>query len=84
MKHLAVKWGVWLALLAAAAVTLQVSLTAFVVLSTLTLCSAFARISDAAADCFAPEDDEEPCDHARLTVAAYCDNCRTVQTGGPR
>jgi hypothetical protein len=66
MRHFAVKSGVWLALLAAAAVTSQVSLTAFVVLSTLTLCSAFARISDAAADCFAPEEQELCREDARL------------------
>jgi hypothetical protein len=76
MKHLAVKWGVWLALLAAAAVTLQVSLTAFVVLSGLALGSTFTRISDAVAGKFAPE--QEPCDICSST-ASGCPDCRTVQ-----
>jgi hypothetical protein len=68
MKHLAIKSAVWLALLAITFVVLQVSLTAFFVLSCLTSGFLFAQVGDAVADRFAPE--QEPCD---------CSYCRTVQ-----
>jgi uncharacterized paraquat-inducible protein A len=76
MKHLAIKSAVWLALLTIAFVVLQVSVTAFVVLSGLTSGFLFAQAADAVAGKFAPE--QEPCDDCPYT-ASYCNECRTVQ-----